>query len=126
MDDALTGRYSLEGIDRMLHSPPRLGIVTALYAHRDGLSFVELREACGLTDGNLSRQLRTLEEHAIVEITKSFVGRTPLTVARLAPVGRSRFEEYLDALEALVVDTRAETKKGRKQVSPPAAEPERA
>ena len=102
MSESINGRYAFEALDRVLHAPARLGIVTALYAYRSGLSFVELREACELSDGNLSRQLQKLEKESIVKVTKTFVDRLPLTTATLTQRGRKRFERYLHVLEDLV------------------------
>ena len=56
-----SGRYAFDGIDRVLHEKARLGILTSLLAHQNGLVFGELRDLCALTDGNLSRHLQTLQ-----------------------------------------------------------------
>ena len=71
------GRFAYEGLDRVLHEKARLGILTSLLAHRDGLVFGQLRELCALTDGNLSRHLTTLQEAGLVEIWKSVKGKRP-------------------------------------------------
>ncbi len=97
-----SGRYSFDGIDRVLHEKARLGILTSLLAHRDGLVFNQLRELCALTDGNLSRHLATLQEAGLVEIWKGFKGKRPQTLVRLTAEGRKRFLEYLSLLESIV------------------------
>jgi hypothetical protein len=48
------GRYAYEGLDRVLHEKARLGMLTSLMAHPDGLLFSDLKELCALTDGNLT------------------------------------------------------------------------
>ena len=48
-----SGRYAYEGLDRVMHEKARLGILTSLASHVDGLLFSELKELCSLTDGNL-------------------------------------------------------------------------
>ena len=96
------GRYAFDGIDRVLHEKARLGILTSLLAHRDGLVFNQLRELCALTDGNLSRHLTTLQEAGLVEIWKGHRGKRPQTLVRLTEVGRQRFLEYLNLLESIV------------------------
>lgn len=96
------GRYSFDGIDRVLHEKARLGILTSLLAHRDGLVFGQLRDLCALTDGNLSRHLTTLQEAGLVEIWKGFKGKRPQTLVRLTAEGRKRFLEYLSLLESIV------------------------
>jgi DNA-binding MarR family transcriptional regulator len=96
------GRYSFDGIDRVLHEKARLGILTSLLAHRDGLVFGQLRDLCALTDGNLSRHLTTLQEAGLIEIWKGFKGKRPQTLVRLTVEGRKRFLEYLGLLESIV------------------------
>jgi DNA-binding MarR family transcriptional regulator len=96
------GRYSFDGIDRVLHEKARLGILTSLLSHRDGLVFGQLRDLCALTDGNLSRHLTTLQEAGLVEIWKGFKGKRPQTLVRLTAAGRKRFLEYLGLLESIV------------------------
>ena len=96
------GRYAYQGLDPILHAPARLSISTALYAHPDGLTFVELRDLCELSDGNLSRHLRKLESEGVVDTTKTFVERMPQTTARLSEEGRRRFDIYLEQLRTIV------------------------
>lgn len=96
------GQFAFDGLDRSLHEKARLGILTSLLSHRDGLAFTELKGLCKLTDGNLSRHLSTLEEAGLVEQIKSTKGRRPLTTVRLTATGRQRFLEYLELLEGIV------------------------
>jgi len=56
------GRFAYDGLDRVLHEKARLGILTSLVAHPEGLKFGELRGLCSLTDGNLSRHLDVLRD----------------------------------------------------------------
>jgi DNA-binding transcriptional ArsR family regulator len=88
-------------LDPLLHAPGRLAIVSALAA-APRLTFTELRDAVGLTDGNLSVHLQKLEEKAYVVIDKQFVGRRPQTSCQLTRAGRQAFTNYLDHLEAIV------------------------
>lgn len=99
--------FALSDLDSVFHTPARLAIVTALFAHPRGLSFVELRSLCDLTDGNLSRQLRKLEAAGAVSITKEFSGRMPLTTAYLTAEGRDRYLTYIGRLESLVNTARS-------------------
>jgi DNA-binding MarR family transcriptional regulator len=98
------GRFSYEGLDRTLHEKARLGILTALVTHREGLSFGDLARLCALTDGNLSRHLDVLAEESLVQVTKAFSGRRPLTTCKLTAAGRKRFREYLSQLEQVLRD----------------------
>jgi len=100
--------FAYEGLDRVMHEKARLGLLSSLVAHPKGLSFGDLKQLCGLTDGNLSRHLQVLSEAGLVEITKSFEGNRPQTTCRLTKAGRKRFLEYLALLEQVVRDA-AET-----------------
>src|SRR5690242_12408404 len=104
MADDTDGRFAYEGLDRVLHEKARLGILTALVTHRDGLSFTDLTRLCTLTDGNLSRHLDVLVDEGLVNIHKAFVGRRPLTTCKLTATGRKRFRDYLEQLEAVLRD----------------------
>lgn len=107
------------GLKRVFHEPNRLAILSALSNSANGLRFKELKEACELTDGNLNRHLKTLEDAGVVVIEKSFVGVKPRTVVSLTDSGREQFIEYLKALEE-VLKTAAEaiTKGDQKSAIP--------
>ena len=94
--------FAYDGLDRVFHEKARLGIVTSLAAHADGLSFTDLKALCGLTDGNLNRHLQVLEEARHVLIQKGYDGKRPQTRCRLSEEGRARFADYLAVLEQVV------------------------
>ena len=102
--DAGDAPFSYEGLDRVIHEKARLGVLTSLITHPKGLAFADLKQLCGLTDGNLSRHLQVLQEAGLVEITKGYEGNRPHTSCRLTKNGRRRFLEYLAVLERLVRD----------------------
>jgi DNA-binding HxlR family transcriptional regulator len=99
--------FSYEGLDRVIHEKARLGVLTSLIAHPKGLAFADLKQLCGLTDGNLSRHLQVLQEASLVEITKGYENNRPHTSCRLTKNGRRRFLNYLTVLERLVRDAKA-------------------
>ncbi len=88
-------------LDRVIHERLRLGIVSALTINTT-LTFNELKDLLGATDGNLSAHARKLEEAGYLRCKKSFVDRVPRTEYSLTDLGRERFEEYLTHLEALI------------------------
>ena len=98
------GRFAYEGLDRVIHERARLSVLTSLLTHPKGVAFSDLKELCSLTDGNLSRHLRVLEEAGLVEIAKGHERNRPLTVCRITTVGRKRYLEYLSTLEQVVRD----------------------
>ena len=60
-------RFAYEGLDRVIHEKARLSVLTSLVAHPKGLLFGDLKQLCGLTDGNLSRHLQVLQEARLVD-----------------------------------------------------------
>lgn len=98
------GRFSYEGLERVLHEKARLGIMTSLVTRPEGLLFADLKRLCALTDGNLSRHLDVLREAGLVEVWKGFENRRPQTLCRLSTEGRQRFLAYLAELEQVIRD----------------------
>jgi DNA-binding MarR family transcriptional regulator len=87
-------------LDRLVHEPGRLAIMTVLSSVRDA-DFVFLLRATGLTKGNLSSHLSKLEEAGLVEIEKRFIRKKPNTSVSLTPLGRERIAQHWDRLERL-------------------------
>src|SRR5215467_12271496 len=98
------GRFAYEGLDRVIHEKARLSVLTSLIAHPKGLVFGDLKDLCGLTDGNLSRHLQVLQEAGLVAIEKGYDGNRPQTILRVTPQGRQRYLDYLAVLEQVVRD----------------------
>lgn len=98
------GRFAYDGLERVMHEKARLGILTCLATHPDGLLFNDMKDLCTLTDGNLSRHLQILEEAGLVEIWKGLKKNRPQTLCRLTPQGRQRFLDYVRELENVVSD----------------------
>jgi DNA-binding HxlR family transcriptional regulator len=109
------GRYSYDGLDRVLHEKARLGIMTSLVTRPQGLSFNELKLMCALTDGNLNRHLDVLHKSGLVDVEKGYDGRRPLTTCRLTGEGRKRFLGYLAQLEQVIRDAQPAAIPGRGQ-----------
>jgi DNA-binding MarR family transcriptional regulator len=87
-------------LDRLIHEPGRLAILTVLSSVRDA-DFVFLQRTTGLTKGNLSSHLTKLEEAGLVKIQKRFVRKKPNTNVALTPLGRKRIARHWDQLERL-------------------------
>ena len=99
-----SGRFAYHGLERVIHEKARLGILTSLTIHREGLLFSDMKELCALTDGNLSRHLKVLQEAGLVEIWKGFRHGRPQTLCRLTTEGRQRFLGYISELEKVIAD----------------------
>ena len=93
--------FNVDKLDDVIHGRLRLGVMVYL-ASAEVADFTELKNALDATQGNLSVQLRKLEDAGYIEIEKSFLNRKPLTRARLTAAGRQAFKEYLDVMAKLV------------------------
>jgi DNA-binding MarR family transcriptional regulator len=98
------GRFAYEGLDRVIHERARLSVLTSLITNPKGVTFVDLKQLCSLTDGNLSRHLQVLEKDKMVAIEKGHDRNRPQTICRITPSGRKRYLEYLATLEQVVRD----------------------
>ena len=97
----MAGRLDIGKIDEVIHGRLRLGVMAYL-ANAEVADFNELKAVLEVTQGNLSVQLRKLEEPGYVTIEKSFLGRKPHTQVRITPAGRAAFATYLEALGKLI------------------------
>jgi DNA-binding HxlR family transcriptional regulator len=93
--------FDIGRIDEVIHGRIRLGVMAYL-SGAETADFNALKARLQTTDGNLSVHLRKLEDAGFVAVTKSFVGRKPLTEARLTEAGRAAFVAYLDAMAGLL------------------------
>jgi DNA-binding transcriptional ArsR family regulator len=101
----------LAGLDRLIHEPARLALLTALAAC-ESADFLFLQRLTGLSKGNLSSHLAKLEEAGLVEVTKQFQGKTPLTRVKLAEAGRQAIARHWERLERLRDTARRWTPEG--------------
>jgi DNA-binding HxlR family transcriptional regulator len=108
-------RFAYDGLDRVIHERARLSVLTSLITHPLGLVFGELKQLCGLTDGNLNRHLQVLEESKLVSISKGLGGHRPKTHCRITALGRKRYIEYLGVLEQVILDADCAVKPGRRR-----------
>ena len=90
----------LATLDRLIHEPARLSILTALSACKS-TDFLFLQRLTGLSKGNLSGHLAKLEEGGLVHIEKSFEGKIPRTKIGLTSEGRKQLEHHWNDLERI-------------------------
>jgi DNA-binding MarR family transcriptional regulator len=93
--------FDIGKIDDIIHGRLRLGVMAYL-ANAEVADFNELKSVLEVTQGNLSVQLRKLEEAGYVTIEKGFLGRKPRTQVRISDAGRRAFAAYLEALGKLI------------------------
>lgn len=90
-------RFDIGKIDDVIHGRLRLGVMAYL-ANAEVADFNELKGVLEVTQGNLSVQLRKLEDAGYVTIEKGFLGRKPRTQVRISTAGREAFSAYLEAI----------------------------
>jgi len=90
---------TLADLDRIIHEPGRLMIVSLLFAV-DRADFLYLQHATDMNKGTLSSHISRLEEAGYVEVTKTYRGKVPQTLLTLTKAGRKAFEEYRRMLKA--------------------------
>jgi DNA-binding MarR family transcriptional regulator len=94
----------LAGLDRLIHEPARLSIMTALAACKSA-DYLFLQRLTGLTGGNLSSHLSKLEEGDLIQIEKRFIDKRPNTQVQITEKGRIAIERHWLQLESLRRDS---------------------
>lgn len=91
----------IEQLNKVFDSRIRLGIMSSLLVN-ESVSFNELKELIGVTDGNLASHLKTLEESGYLKVQKGFIGRKTNTSYSVTKAGEKAFKQHLDALEKMI------------------------
>ncbi len=95
----------IDQLNKVFDSRIRLGIMSALMVN-EKVTFNELKELIGVTDGNLASHLKNLEENAYIRVEKGFIGRKTNTTYSITKAGGKAFRIHLDALEKMIRSTR--------------------
>ena len=85
-------------LDPVLNVPVRLAIVSALIKVKQA-DFCYLMEITKTTQGNLSHQIKKLNEAEYIEVEKTYKGNYPQTICRLTAKGKRAFENYVEAIK---------------------------
>ena len=93
--------HPTKGLDETVHQRHRLGILT-ITAEAQRAEFGYLREALGLTPGNLSKHLTVLEQAGLIEVEKGYAGRRPRTWVSITAAGRAALAAELATLTELL------------------------
>jgi DNA-binding HxlR family transcriptional regulator len=94
-------------INKHIHERARLLILTYIAANENSeVSFNELKSALNLSGGNLSVQLRNLEEIGYVKLDKKIEKRKTITQVTLTQKGYEEFISYLDNMERIIRDVK--------------------
>ncbi len=106
-------RIAMEDVDRIFHEKARLGILTTIVGEPAGINFNDLKQLCGLTDGNLNRHLKVLLDAGVLTVKKTGRGRNTNSVYRLTKKGNDGFRMYLAALETILKNAQSKTAKAK-------------
>ena len=91
----------LDNFNKAFESKVRLGVMSILMVN-DVVDFNTLKELLNLSDGNLASHIKALEELNYITVNKQFVGKKPNTTYTATAIGKSSFNEHLNALEKLI------------------------
>lgn len=89
------------GIDRIIHEPARLSILSVLHAFEEA-DFIFLLKQTELSRGNLSSHLAKLETAGYVDISKKFVEKVPRTLVGLTDTGREAVTRYRSEMKRIL------------------------
>jgi DNA-binding transcriptional ArsR family regulator len=89
------------GLNKVIHEPARIAILSLLYAV-ESADFLFIMNQTGLTQGNLSFHLSTLESAGYVLIEKRFQNKRPNTLIRLSDEGRNEYRVYIRSLREFI------------------------
>lgn len=84
---------TIADLDRVIHEPGRLMIVSLLFAV-EGADFLYLQHETNMNKGTLSSHISRLEEAGYVEVEKTYRGKVPQTLLTLTKAGRKAFGQY--------------------------------
>lgn len=87
--------------DPLLHQTVRSKLMSTLIANTE-IPFKALKETLGVTDGNLSTHLSKLEKEGYIDIEKTFEGKRPKTVVKIATKGKKAFTDYIETLKKFI------------------------
>lgn len=90
----------MANLDRLIHEPARLAILTALSAC-ESVDFLFLRRLTGLTAGNLSAHISKLSEAGLVDVEKKFVNNRPNTILQISKQGEKAIKSHWQQLDSL-------------------------
>lgn len=88
-------------LDKTIHEQTKLKILTYLSSHQN-CSFMEIKKGLNLTSGNLSIQLKTLEEKDLIIQKKTIERKKTNTSVKITKEGRTALMEYLIEMESLL------------------------
>jgi DNA-binding transcriptional ArsR family regulator len=94
----------LQDVDRLVHEPARLGIMTVL-SSAEVVEFKFVSTVLGLSKGNLSSHTQKLEDAGYIKIIKGYDGKKPMTSFRITSRGQKALSAYWEGMRAAIPGT---------------------
>ena len=90
-------------LNKIIHERARLMILTYLASNeRKEISFNEIQQGLDFSSGNLSVQLRKLQQASYVVIQKTFKDNKPYTTVSITHQGSDALSKYVTEMEAII------------------------
>ncbi|MAC36123.1 MAG: transcriptional regulator [Halieaceae bacterium] len=99
-----TSNLAAEDINDLIHGRVRLAAMAYIAGAGDA-DFTAIKKAVNTSDGNMSVHLRKLEDAGYLAVTKGYNDRKPQTIYALTDKGRAAWDEYLEKMRQLLVET---------------------
>lgn len=93
----------MPGLNKIIHERARLLILTYLASNeKKEISFNELQASLDFSSGNLSVQLRKLQQADYVDIQKTFKDNKPYTAVSITHQGSDSLKHYVAEMEGII------------------------
>lgn len=88
-------------LDPLIHSPLRLAIISMLVAN-EKVEFTYIKEQTKAAAGNISIQIKNLQDAGYIKVEKSFKNNYPNTMISITGKGIEAFEAYVKNLRKYI------------------------
>ena len=88
-------------LDPLLHSQLRLAIISMLVSS-EKVEFTYIKEETKAAAGNISIQIKKLQEAGYINVEKSFKNNYPKTMVSITDKGIKAFESYVNDLRKYI------------------------
>ena len=85
-------------LDPLLHSQLRLSIISLLMSVEEA-NFNFIKDTTGATSGNISIQIKKLQQAGYIRVEKTFKNNYPNTSVSITEKGKEAFETYVNNLK---------------------------
>jgi len=94
-------------LEKLLFNPVRLKILSFLFTV-ESASFKKLIEVSDASKGNISVQIKKLEDAGLIKVRKKFEGNYPLTLCKITSKGKTSFKFFLNSLQSYGINESAD------------------